>query len=263
MKQSQATVRRRHQKILEYFKNETSLSVKDLSERLKVSDLTVRRDLDGLANKGLIKRFHGGARVIDSRVLDTPEYDNKNILYHDIKVAIAKVVASYIKDGDTVFLNGGTTTFEIIKYIKDRSITIVTNHAIAYSLVGGNCRASLLCTGGEYSPKTKSYSGLLATTLINKLFANICILGVNGVTFNEGLTSAYYPEILINEEFINRTNGLKIIAADGSKLGKVFGFTSASIDNIDILITDSSADPEELAKLRKSHIEIILVAGEQ
>lgn len=261
MKQSQATVKRRHQKILDYFKIETSMSVKDLSERLKVSDLTIRRDLDSLTEKGLVKRFHGGAKAIDSSVLDTPEYDNKNILHHDKKVAIAKVVARYLKDGDTVFVNAGTTTYEIIKVIRDKNVTIVTNHAIAYSLVD-NCKATLLSTGGEYSQKTRSYSGLLATTLISKMFANICILGVNGITLNEGVTSAYYPEILINKEFINRTSGLRIIAADGSKLGKVFGFTSTNINNIDIIITDTSANPEEVAKLRNANIEIILVDEE-
>lgn len=258
MKQSLATVRKRQQKILDYFEHESSLGVTDLSERLEVSELTIRRDFNYLESKGLIKRYHGGAQKAGNSIQGIVNYDDKHTLHLETKRKIAQAVISHISDKDTVFVNGGTTTMEVIKLLIDKDITIVTNHVAAFTLFDRS-NAKLLSSGGEYNPVTKSYSGPLATCFLDKMVANICILGVNGITMQEGITTAYYQETLVNEEFINRTNGSVIVVADGSKIGKTFGFNTASIDRVNILVTDTSADKEELAKLETRGVTVILV----
>lgn len=257
MKQSQAVVKKRQQKIVEFFEEEETLTVRELSSRLGVSELTIRRDFSYLEKKGLVKRFHGGAKKANSAIADVLDYDNKHTHNLAVKRRIANTVAQYINDGDTVFINGGTTTIEIIKAIIDKNITIVTNHAIAFTFFDEH-NAKLLSTGGEYNPKSKSYSGPLATALIDRMVANICILGVNGLTYSEGITTAFYSETMVNESFIKRTSGKVIVAADGSKLGKTFGFNTATIDKLDLLVSDSSADPIEIDLLRKAGVDIVL-----
>ena len=258
MKQSLATVRKRQQTILDYFEQENSLGVTYLSEKLGVSELTIRRDFIYLEGKGLIKRYHGGAQKVETPNQGILNYDDKHTLRLETKRKIAQSVISFIGEKDTIFINGGTTTMEVIKLLIDKDITIVTNHVAAFTFFD-QCNAKLLCTGGEYNPVTKSYSGPLATCFLEKMVANICILGVNGITMQEGITTAYYQETLVNEEFINRTNGLVIVVADGSKIGKTFGFNTAAIDTVNILVTDSTADETELDKLRERGVKIVLV----
>lgn len=258
MKQSLATVRKRQQKILDYFEHENSLGVTYLSEKLGVSELTIRRDFIYLESKGLIKRYHGGAQKMETPNQGILNYDDKHTLHLETKRKIAQSVVSFIADKDTIFINGGTTTMEVIKLLVSKDITIVTNHVAAFTFFEQSS-AKLLCSGGEYNPVTKSYSGPLATCFLDKMVANICILGVNGITMQEGITTAYYQETLVNEEFINRTNGLVIVIADGSKIGKTFGFNTATIDKVDILVTDSTANKTELNKLHERGVKIVLV----
>ncbi|MBT9775301.1 DeoR family transcriptional regulator [Clostridium sp. MCC353] len=257
MKQSQAEVHKRHQRLLELFNAHGSLQVSEVSKELNMSELTIRRDFDLLEKKGYIVRFHGGAKLASSGTEMTPVFENKGSMNQTQKQQIAAVISKYIQEKDTVFLNAGTTTLEVIKCIKNRDITIITNNALAcLALEDGS--ATLISTGGEYNGRNKSYTGALATNLMNRVFATVCILGVNGITHTDGITTSAYLETMINEEMLKRCKGKKIVAADGSKVGRTFCFTSAEITDIDILVTDSSADPKELERMREKGVEIVL-----
>ena len=261
MKQSKEIVGRRHQQIIDLFAEKNPLYVTELSRELNVSELTVRRDLEALAKAGKVNRFHGGAQLVIPTNDDILEYSSKDTIAQEQKRQIAQVAERYIKDGDTVFLNAGTTTFEIIKAIKDKDITVVTNNSLA-STVLRNTNASLISTGGEFNSRNLSYSGVLATYLINKIFSSVTLLGVNGLSAAEGVTTAYYPETMINQEFLKQSKGLKIIACDGSKLGKTFSFNTASIAGIDIVITDSSACSVEVDKIRAQGVTVVMADTE-
>lgn len=256
MKQSKAVVQQRRQTILNLFKQDTVLYVAQLAKKLEVSELTIRRDLEMLVSQDLVTRFHGGARL-NSLEESMLEFESKNAMHNSQKYLIAKVASSYVTDNDTVFLNAGTTTLEVIKQVKQKVITIVTNSAPA-SEVLVNTPATLISTGGEFNSHNRSFSGPLATHLINKVFSTVTILGVNGISAANGVTTAYYPETLINEEFLKQSKGLKIVVADGSKLGKTFSYNSTPINNINVIITDSSADPDEVGKLRALNIKVII-----
>lgn len=98
----------------------------------------------------------------------------------------------------------------------------------------------------------------MAVSLLQRINATICILGVNGITGNEGITTSNYSETMINEEMLKRCKGPHIIAADGSKIGRIFKFSSAPITSTDILVTDSSADSRELKQIQNMGIQVIL-----
>jgi DeoR family fructose operon transcriptional repressor len=148
-----------------------------------------------------------------------------------------------------------------LKKIKDRDVIIITNNALAASAIT-NSSAKLISTGGQYSDLSKSFVGDFATRIINMTYANLCILGVNGISSDFGVTTSVYQETMINELMVKRCNGLKIIAADGSKIGKTHCFTSIPINKIDVLVTDSSADKNELAKISSIGIRVILADQE-
>lgn len=257
MKQSQAEVQKRLQQLLELFETEGSLQVSDVSKLFNMSELTIRRDFNVLEKKGYIERFHGGAKLISAAIEKAPVFETKEPMHQNQKHRIAKVVSNFINEKDIVFFNAGTTTLEVIRCVKDKDITIVTNNALAISALGDGL-ATLISTGGEYNKRNQSYTGALATNLINKVYSTVCVLGVNGIHHNSGITTSAYLETMINEELLKRCKGKKIVAADGSKVGRIFCYTSAAITDIDILVTDSSADQEELESIRKLGIQIIL-----
>ncbi|QTQ14589.1 DeoR/GlpR transcriptional regulator [Treponema parvum] len=261
MKQSKEIVDKRHQQIIALLNKKNPIYVTELSQKLNVSELTVRRDFEALAKAGIIKRFHGGARLVTQNADEAPGYANKGIIAQEQKQHIAQVVAQYVKDGDTVFLNAGTTTTEIIKAVKNKHITVITNNSLASTFLR-NTNASLISTGGEFNSKNLSYSGVLATYLINKIFSSVTVLGVNGLSASDGITTAFYPETMINQEFLKQSKGLKIVACDSSKLGKTFSFNTASISSIDIVITDSLADPVEVKKIIDQGVKVVIADAE-
>ena len=160
MKQSQAEVQKRHQRLLELLNESGSLQVTDASRLLNMSELTIRRDFNALEKKGYIVRFHGGAKLISSNIEATPVFENKGTMNLLQKQQIAKVISQFVKSRDTVFLNAGTTTLEVVKCLKDMDVTIITNNALACSALGSSA-ATLISTGGEYNDHNKSYAGAL------------------------------------------------------------------------------------------------------
>ncbi len=257
MKQSRSEVQKRHQRILEMLYLQNSIQTADASKILQVSELTLRRDLEILESRGYIQRFHGGARLDSSNTKEVPIFECKGSMNQLQKQQIARLIPQFLKNRDVVFLNGGTTTLEIIHCIKHMNITIVTNNAMAcFALANG--KAEFFSTGGEYNRRNRSYTGELAINLIRRICPTACILGVNGISNANGITTSAYSEAIINQEALRRCHGKKIIAADGSKIGKAFCFTSAAITDIDVLITDSSADLAELEKIRSCGVQILL-----
>ena len=260
MKQSRAEVQKRQSRILELFQNHEALQVAEVSRELQVSEITVRRDFDYLEQKGYLTRFHGGAKVNPGRIGNYPKFESKGAQHEAEKAQIARVIAPMIHEHDTVFLNAGTTTLEVIKCIKEKHVRVISNNAIAIGAIGGG-NLEFICTGGVYNEKTRSFAGDLSMPLLNRVYANVCVLGVNGISSKDGITTYSYPETMINELMLKRCKGVKIVAADGSKVGKTYCFTSGLLNAVDILVTDSSADPAELEKIRSCGVRI-LIAGE-
>ena len=257
MRQSQNVIVERRHHIMRLLAQNGSLRVSELCKMLSVSELTIRRDLDELAKDGLLYRTHGGAALPADTSPNLPLYEDKHQIRHFQKLEIAKYVSSLTHDGDTIFLNAGTTTMEIIKLVKEKDIVIVTNNALACTVMH-NCRASLISTGGEYNQRNQSYTGIMATALMQKINATLCVLGVNGITAEDGITSSNYMETMINEEMLKRCRGKRIVAADSSKIGKLFNFSTAPISSIDLLVTDSGIAPEHLTKFKDAGLEVVL-----
>lgn len=257
MKQKKSVVLERQQKIKRLFSKRQVLQVAELSEMFEVSPLTIRRDLAVLEDEGFIERIRGGGQLLTENSVKPPVFLKKRSAMLTQKQDIAHYVATLIEPGDTVFLNAGTTTMEVLQLIKDRDITIATNNALACTVMD-NCSAALISTGGEYNQVNQSYSGIMATELLLKMNAAVCVLGVDGLDAERGISSLHYMETLINRAMLDRCFGTRIVAADSSKIGKTYNFNTAPLSNIDLLVTDSGADPEQLQKIRHEGVKVVL-----
>jgi DeoR/GlpR family transcriptional regulator of sugar metabolism len=249
-------ISQRRQKILDQVKDQGVVRVADLATALLISELTVRRDLDDLAKDGLVERFHGGARF-QERPEQEILFTEKDRLHTKHKDAIGAMAESLVKDGDTVFLNAGSTTLAVLRHLGHRRIRIITNNAAAPSAIGDS-RAELILVGGEYRARSSSLFGDLAILSLSQIHATLCILGTNGITARNGLTTSVQPEAAINRLMAERCEGPIVVVADGSKIGVTSSFACLPIAQVSTLITDNSAHANHLEAIKAAGIQVLL-----
>lgn len=230
----------------------------DLCNMLDASEATVRRDLEWLEQEGFLERTHGGA-ILSQRMILEPEYRQRAQHHPEEKRRIGALAASLIEEGDIVFINSGTTTTQVIHQIRaDAGISVFTNNLNA-ALELGEPGFQHYLLGGEYQPRSKSLAGRFAIENLRQVYANKTILGVDGISLKHGCTVPTNAEAEVVRQMIDRTMGQIIVIADFSKWGVVSNFQIASIDEIDILVTDEGLDRSALESL-EAHAVKCLVA---
>ncbi|OHE65331.1 MAG: hypothetical protein A2413_05790 [Treponema sp. RIFOXYC1_FULL_61_9] len=250
----------RHRKILEKLYELGSVSSEELSTIFGVSRITIRRDLDTLALAKLLERTHGGAVVGASPRLESI-FDEKDMLFKREKRAIGRYVASLIEENDTVFLNAGSTTLEVLRHLKGKRVKVVTNNAASITVDLEPC-VELIVLGGEYRRGSQSYYGDLALMGLKSIYSSITVLGINGISTRKGLTSAVYQETSINRAMIENSSGKVLVVADRSKMNCVSSFLTCGFDKIDMIATDWLCPAPFLAELRALGVRVDAVNEE-
>lgn len=227
--------------ILRELKDKGIVSVTELVELLDASESTIRRDLNALHNKGLLKKIHGGAIEIGQ---NTSKHDYKvNIrqtLNKEEKQAIAKYAASLIKEDDIIYIDAGTTTELIIDYIEDKKICVVTN-GISHckKLLEKGIRTFML--GGEVKGVTEAIVGSSAVEDLKKYNFSKGFFGTNGVSNQNGYTTPDINEAMVKSEAIKRCSE-SFILADNSKLNEVSFITFGEISDCTLILNKNDAD---------------------
>lgn len=253
MKSSHKTIQARRDKLLELLKKETSLLVKEISDKLEVSEITIRRDLIALEKMGLVQRAHGKAKIVQKT--GTEDYNEEIEI---LKNAIAKKAAEFVKDGNTLFINTGSTALSSLKNLEDKRVTIVTNNVKVANL-DHNPNSTVILSGGEIRFPKEALVGDIAIDSFSKMSSDISIIGCSGFSVENGITTPVLHESKINSLIIERTNGLVIVVADYRKIGFSSNFTSGNIKDINYLITDTFASPEVIRKIEKQGVQVIQV----
>lgn len=256
MRNYDANVEKRRRSILSLLHEHEILTVKEISRKFNVSEVTVRRDLDTLSERNLVERTHGAACLNHKLIRDMPFFSEKRESNMEEKDRVAKKAAERLSSGDVVFVNSGTTVLCLPKHITVPDVKIVTNNP-CMATAEGNQNINLFITGGERYPQTQSLVGDIAFETLSRIRATKCIISVNGISYEYGITSAFYMETAINFTMLKQCNGEKIVVADSSKIGKTFSFITSGISMIDTLITNPTADPEELQKIANAGVNIV------
>ncbi|MGE4584583.1 MAG: DeoR/GlpR family DNA-binding transcription regulator [Sphaerochaeta sp.] len=225
--------------ILSLIQQEGTVNVAALAETLSVSDLTIRRDLDQLAKKGLVERTHGGATIRRNLPIE-PDYLQKAGEFPQQKASIATKVAAMVEEGDTLYVNSGSTTFEVIRSIValQKKVTIVTNNIDAVYACKDSEQIRLILAGGVYRTRSHSVSGSLSSALFERIYANKAIIGVDGFSALAGLTTPILEEAETTRAMIEHTVGTVIVVAACNKIGVVSNFRTVGLDQVDVLVTD-------------------------
>lgn len=247
----------RRERIQEYLALHKIARTVDLCNMLDASEATVRRDLEWLEQDGVLERTHGGA-VLNQRMILEPEYRQRAQNHPEEKRSIGSVAASLIEDGDIVFINSGTTTTQVIHQIRsDAGITVFTNNLSA-TLEMGEPGFHLYLVGGEFQPRSKSLAGRFAVENLRQVYANKVILGVDGISLKHGCTVPANAEAEVVLQMIERTKGQIIVVADHSKWGVVSNFQIATLEEIDILVTDEAFDKSTFESLEAHSVKSLI-----
>jgi DeoR family fructose operon transcriptional repressor len=247
----------RRQHIEHLVREDGVVKVADLSRELGVSELTIRRDLDSLERKGVLERTHGGA-ISSRRLSEEPPYTQKDQQFRAEKAAIGRAAAALVEDGDTVLINSGSTTLQVFPHLRDRHVRVITSNTAA---IGPPGEMELILLGGLYRPQSNSIVGGLAALTLAQVYGSKAVIGVDGVSFKYGLTTPAEPEAQIARLMIERTRGPVIVVADHRKLGVVSNFLSASIEKVDVLVTDRDFDQGLREELEAAGLRIVVADG--
>jgi DeoR family fructose operon transcriptional repressor len=232
------------------------IRVAELSELLGVTEMTIRRDLELLEKKGLIERTHGGAIYNDKIGLE-PQFAQKSALRQAEKRAIGQLAASLIEEGDTIFVNSGSTTIEFLKQLNTPRVKVITNNPLAPIHINSET-LSVILTGGEMRRESFTLVGELAIKAIKSVYANKAIIGIDGFSIKYGITNSTQAESWINRLMIMNTHGAVILVADSSKLGRVANFKTAPMSAVSILVTDSGMDTANVAEFERLGIKVMI-----
>lgn len=243
--------------ILEQLESKGQVNVTDLSEQFEVSEVTIRNDFLQLEKKNMLIRARGGAIKV-SRVGMDFELSKKQKIHFAQKQKIGKRAAKLIQDGDTIIIDSGTTTQEIIKNMSSgKNLTIITNALnIANSLVS-NDNVQVIMIGGFLRKGSLSVVGSPAETQIKNYLCDKLFLGVDGLSFDFGISTPNIEEAHFNQLSIQISRQI-IVLADSSKVNKRSLAVICPLSKIDILITDEGLLPEYKSKLEQLGIEVII-----
>jgi len=249
----------RRERIQEYLAAHKVARLADLSNILNASEATIRRDLEKLEETGFLERTHGGA-VLSQRLSREPEYQQRLQDSPDAKRLIGQYAAALIENGDVVFINGGTTTTEIIRHIRPNAdITVITNNIFA-ALEINNIGFELILLGGIYQPVSLSVGGYFSVDNLKQVYADKTFVGVDGISLKFGCTFPTSAEAEVVRTMMGRTRGPVYVVADHSKWGTISNYEVAKIEKIHSLITDDAFDMNARESLLEQSVEV-LIAG--
>jgi DeoR family fructose operon transcriptional repressor len=249
----------RKKRILAEIYEAGSLSVFELAAKLAASPATIRRDLHEIAEEGLLIRTHGGAMKPDSIIITG--FADKKTHYSAEKENIAKEASQFVSEGDTIFLDCGSTVFQMCAHLKKRkNLRVITNSLPIMAELIDVPSISINLIGGELDKKRKAIHGDKAVQHINSYHAAKCFIGVDGISAKNGLTAHTEHESSITTAYI-RNAGEVFLLCDSSKIGKDSYIKFAELTEVTGLITDSKIDRGEKTSLERNGLNRIILAS--
>ncbi|WP_255947548.1 DeoR/GlpR family DNA-binding transcription regulator [Streptomyces odontomachi] len=254
--------------ILDEVRRRGGVRVNELTRRLGVSDMTVRRDLDALARQGVLEKVHGGAVPVLEASTHEPGFEAKSGLELTAKEDIARAAAALVTPGTAIALSGGTTTYSLAQHLLDvPDLTVVTNsvrvadvfHTAQRTAGQRPGAATVVLTGGVRTP-SDSLVGPVADRAIAALHFDMLFLGVHGIAAEAGLSTPNLAEAETNRRLVHSARRV-VVVADHTKWGTIGLSSFAALSEVDTLVTDHGLSPEARAEVSE-HLPNLVVAGE-
>ncbi len=249
----------RWREILTILGEQGRIRVVRLAARLSVSEATVRRDLEAMQAQGMLQRTHGGAMLLRPTAFEV-SFDESQSKAQAEKRAIGRRAAMLVADGESIIIESGTTTLEMVRCLHEkRQLTVLTNSLVICKEISGNEGIEVMVLGGTLRRQSASLVGPWVSSILSSIRVDKAFLGVNGLSADFGISA---PNVFTAESrrAIIAASRVRIALADHSKLGVESLYRVSPLDALDFLITDNEATPEQLDPIREMGVEV-LVAG--
>lgn len=247
--------------ILDRARRVGAVRVSDLVDVLDVSDMTIRRDLDVLAGRGLVEKVYGGATAVTARSTDEPGFEQKSVQQQAQKEAIASSAAALVEPGSAIGLTAGTTTWTFAHALADvPGLTVVTNSVQVADVLRDATAPdrSVVLTGGVRTP-SDALVGPVAVYSLHTLNLDMVFLGVHGMAVDSGFTTPNLTEGETNRAFVAAGRRLAVLA-DHTKWDSVGISTIAGLGEADMLVSDDGL-PDEAAQTLGDHVDRLITAA--
>ncbi|QRF23921.1 DeoR/GlpR transcriptional regulator [Alicyclobacillus sp. TC] len=247
----------RQRAIVQLVNTRGSVRVKELSQIFEVTEETVRRDLDSLEMDGKLRRSHGGAVRIYEEQSEIP-YLEREIAHVAEKQAIAREAVRHIFPGDRIILDASTTAWHLAAALPDIQLTVLTNSLKVAFELSQRDKIEVISTGGILRTSSLSYVGPMAEEALDQFHVGKAFLSCKGLHSHYGISESNALQALVKRKMIEIAERVYILA-DHSKI-QVRDFTSiASLDEVDVLITDLQVREEQIEDIRKFGVEVFQV----
>ncbi len=253
---------RRH-RIKEILLKDGRVRVTDLVAQFGVSDETIRRDLDQLAEEGLVQRGYGGAVLADhvrSAIAAIPPVHQRTLQYSAEKDTIGRAAAALVEDGQMVIIDAGSTTWNVARHLRRcRDVTVVTNSLDVAQECAKNPNLSVHLTGGRLIARSMCVVGPQAEAELRRYHAHLAILGTTGISLDKGFACTDIFEAETKRAMAGSAERV-VVVADHSKLQKRGLVSFALMSDVDLLITSNLADPTVLAEIEAHGVKVLACA---
>ncbi len=247
----------RKEKILDLLKEDGSAKVIDLARIFKVTEVTIRQDLEKLEKDGLVVREHGGVHLknVRDQVRNFSLINQENLKEKEI---IAQKCLDFIHPGDAIILDSGSTTTEIARKVKNMNqLTVITNALNIALMLGENPNIEVVMTGGEFKAPTLSLTGQKAADFFKGLNVQKLFLATAGISLKSGLTYPSISDLVVKKAMIDAAETCYLVA-DSSKIGMSAFASLGALSLIDYIITDEGVKEKHLQVFRENDIELII-----
>ena len=246
----------RHARLEAYLQNAEFASLEELAAHVGVSVSTVRRDVAALEENGMIRRTHGGARLIQPPKSDEFVFNVRDTKQAGEKDALGRVCAGLLQAGQTVILDSGTTCFHVAKHLDDRIAQVITNSLPIANLFSGSSRNEVHLSGGVIYPRLGTLVGPHAVETFSRMHADVAVLSGSGIAA-DGIYNSH--ALLVDIQRAMMAGAAKIIFCfDHTKFGRRSTFFLTDLAPIDVVVTDAHAPADLVAALREKGIEVVI-----
>lgn len=247
----------RHQQIFQLIETEGAVSVSALCQRFNVSEMTIRRDLAALEQKGLLRRVQGGAVSARGRSYEPP-FLIRSGAHQEQKIRIGQAAAALVDNGDSIVLDVGTTTLEVARHLADKqNLTIITPSLHIANVLANQPGIRLILTGGILRPGEFSLVGHLAERAFGDMYVDKLFLGIGGIDLEAGLTEFNLEDAQVKKAMLSSAKEC-IVVADASKFGNIAFAAVAPLTMVRKIVTDAAVDPQVVRRLEEMNIQVIL-----
>lgn len=244
----------RRTSILELIETKGFVSLKEITETIPVSESTVRRDLEFLESIGQIRRTRGGAAYVGESF---SAFDDRKSIAIREKQRIGRFVADLISPGETIILDGGTTTLEVARNLSGKSLQVVTNSLPIVNHLVSVSDIEVIFLGGYLYPKTGVALGALTVAALKQIQARRLIMGVGGIT-EAGVFNSNSLLVEAEQQMMAAADEV-IVVADSTKFGHSEFTRLCGLESLHRVVVDSGLSEEWRERIRSFGIELMVV----